>query len=183
MPGSIVDEFIPLIERETGFSYPEDFGICYVPDFVALGSVLRDFQNPDFLLVGSNDKRSYEVARTLYSHVVSAQVPVRNLSIEEAEIAKVSLNAYICTKISFANFLGQVAEHFTNVDVDNITSTLGLDRRIGSRYFKAGAPFGGTCFPRDTWAFKRMANSVGLVAGQIESSNEINQSLFHHLLL
>ena len=69
--------------------------------------------------------------------------PTSRVNLQEAELAKVALNAYITTKISFANYLGMLAEKLPNVNVDNVTEAIGQDRRIGTRYFKAGAPYGG----------------------------------------
>ena len=80
-----------------------------------------------------------------------------------AELSKVAYNAYITTKISFANYLGILAEKVdSTINVDNVTNTIGLDARIGTKYFKAGGPYGGTCFPRDTWAFEKISEKVGL---------------------
>ncbi len=180
MPGSSVNEFIPQIQEVSGLEYGTEFGLAYVPDFVALGKVIENFAKPDFLLIGSNDHLSRECARILYSRIVNKDTPIQTLSIQEAEISKVALNAYICTKISFANFLGSIAQKFQNVNVDSITSTIGLDSRIGGKYFKAGLPFGGTCFPRDTWAFLRMAESVGLTAEQMHSTERQNRSHFEY---
>ena len=73
------------------------------------------------------------------------------------KLVKVSLNAYVTLKISFANNLGNICEQIPSANVDDITSTIGLDKRISPYYFKGGMSFGGTCFPRDTIAFNRLS--------------------------
>ena len=83
--------------------------------------------------------------------------PEKSLTLEEAEVSKVSLNTFIVNKIAFVNFLGQLCDGMNNVNVHNITDVIGLDKRIAPYFFKFGTPYGGTCFPRDTMAFIKFA--------------------------
>jgi UDPglucose 6-dehydrogenase len=174
MPGSIQNEFIPLIEDITGWKLGKEFNFSYVPDFVAIGNVINDFRDPDFFLVGANTDEVAQDTFQLYSCMLKLAPPTSRVNLQEAELAKVALNAYITTKISFANYLGMLAEKLPNVNVDNVTEAIGQDRRIGTRYFKAGAPYGGTCFPRDTWAFLKVSNKVGMFAEQMAANEKIN---------
>ena len=161
MPGSI-NTLIDSLERYSGKKHLTDFGFTYVPDFVKLGSVIEDFQNPDFFLVGSSNTDEYENAKMIWSPIHINSPTSKNLTLEEVEIAKISLNAFIVNKISFANYLSVLCENVENVNVDNITSTIGMDDRIGNKFFSAGPPFGGTCFPRDTYAFISFAKKWAL---------------------
>ena len=104
-----------------------------------------------------------------------------NLTLEEVEIAKITLNAFIVNKISFANYLSVLCKEIENVNVDNITSTIGLDDRIGNKFFSAGPPFGGTCFPRDTYAFLSFAKKMNSEAKHVEFSNTINKMVYEQL--
>jgi UDPglucose 6-dehydrogenase len=175
MPTSINDNFIPLIESLNNWKINVDFGFCYVPDFVAIGQVINDFENPDFLLIGQSNTFYGDIVAKLYSSIIKNDSNIVQLSISEAEICKVALNAYITTKISFANYLGILCEKLDpNINVDNVTNTIGIDKRIGTRYFKSGASYGGTCFPRDTWAFMKISNNLGLSAFQMEANEKIN---------
>lgn len=178
MPRSIKDSFIPLIESITGWELANgDFGFSYVPDFVAIGQIIRDFENPDFLLVGSSEELYADEAEGLYQSILQNNPNVAKLNLAEAELCKVSLNAYITTKISFANYLGLLAAKVDpDINVDNVTGTIGMDKRIGGKYFKAGASYGGTCFPRDTWAFVKVSEKVGLRADQMYANETINQA-------
>ena len=180
LPGSI-NTLIDSLERYSGKKHLTDFGFTYVPDFVKLGSVIEDFQNPDFFLVGSSNTDEYENAKMIWSPIHINSPTSKNLTLEEVEIAKISLNAFIVNKISFANYLSVLCENVENVNVDNITSTIGMDDRIGNKFFSAGPPFGGTCFPRDTYAFISFAKKMGSEAKHIEFSNTINEMVYAQL--
>ena len=177
MPGSIQSEFIPLIEDITGWTLGKQFNFSYVPDFVAIGNVINDFRDPDFFLVGANTEEVAQDTFYLYCKMFKLAPPTSKVNLQEAELAKVALNAYITTKISFANYLGILAEKLPNINVDNVTNAIGQDKRIGTKYFKAGAPYGGTCFPRDTWAFLKVSNKVGMFAEQMAANEKINNEL------
>lgn len=174
MPGSH-KSIINLIETNTGRKLNQNFGVVYIPDLVALGTVIKDFENPDLIIMGESNKKYGEIAEKVYSKILKNNPPIVRMSLVEAEITKVSLNAYITMKISFANFIGNIAEKF-NANPNNITKALGYDKRISPHYIKSGLSFGGTCFPRDTWAFIQMSKNVGLDAIHIKSTQIINEN-------
>lgn len=180
MPGSHF-QIIEEIEKISGRKLNETFGFTYIPDLVALGNVINDFENPDLLIVGESNDKYGEVASELYYTFIKNNAPCVRMKLIEAEITKVSLNAYITMKISFANFIGNVSEKF-NCNPNNITKALGYDRRISPYYIKSGLPFGGTCFPRDTWAFIKMSDNIGLDAVHIKASQKINEIQHENLL-
>lgn len=186
MPGSF-STFIKFIEQKMSWKLNKQFSLAYVPDFVALGNVVKDFENPDMLIVGCSNEQFGEKVSNLYKRQLKNNCKVCFMTLEEAEIAKVSLNAYICTKISFANFLANFCEKTPNTNVDNITNAIGIDKRISPYYFKGALSFGGTCFPRDTWAFIKASEKVGLNAEHIKSAQNINllqdESLLQKILL
>jgi UDPglucose 6-dehydrogenase len=174
MPGSH-DEIVKMIESSTGRKLNQGFGVVYIPDLVALGCVIKDFENPDVIIMGESDSKYGDVAEKIYSKILKNNPPIVRMSLVEAEITKVSLNAYITMKISFANFIGNVSEKF-NANPHNITKALGYDKRISPYYIKSGLSFGGTCFPRDTWAFIKMSENIGLDAVHIKATQEINEN-------
>jgi UDPglucose 6-dehydrogenase len=179
MPGTHID-LINKIESETDKKLNEDFGFVYIPDLVALGTVIKDFENPDLLIMGESSEKYGKIAETIYSKIIKNNAPVVKMSLMESEITKVSLNAYITMKISFANFIGNISDKL-NCNPNNITKALGYDRRISPYYIKSGLPFGGTCFPRDTWAFIKMSKNIGLDAIHIEATQKINEDQFNIL--
>lgn len=182
IPGSIENSFIPLIEKYSDRKLNEGFGVCYDPDWVALGSVLRDFKNPDFVLIGESNPQDGEFLAAMHHRMCENNPPVSRMSLISGEIAKVSLNAYITMKISFANMLANLCENIPGADVDAITSTIGRDRRISPHYFKGGLAFGGNCFPRDTRAFRAFAKSQGNPADIIVACDRVNDHQDKHLV-
>ena len=182
LPGEIEEVFIPLIEKETGRKLNEGFGFSYVPDFVKLGSVINDFENPDMVVIGSSDSVSDKLTEELYDCIPKNNAPVYNMTLAEAEITKVSLNAYVVNKISFANFLSNLCEKVDNANIDNITNALGSDKRISPYFIKGGLSFGGTCFPRDTWAFIEFAKKHNMKAKQLIATDDINKEQDINLL-
>lgn len=180
-PGSINDRLIPLMEAVSGRRLNVDFGMCYDPDFVALGDVVRGFMTPDLVIIGQSNEEAGAYLERLHRQVCVNKPNVFRMSIPSAEVAKVSLNAYITVKISFANLLGNICEAIPKANVDDVTRALGADRRISPHYFRAGLAYGGTCFPRDTWAFAAMCKELGVVPDMIRATEAVNNFQHEHL--
>lgn len=177
LPGAVRHGLLPVLEQRSGKRTGRDFGVCYGPEFIALGSVIRDFLNPDFLLVGELDARSGELLERAYGAIVENAAPCRRMSLENAELAKIALNAFVTTKIAFANTLADLCEELPGGDVDAVTGAIGLDRRIGSAYLRGGLGFGGPCFPRDSDAFAFVARELGVEAPLAASTSQQNQGV------
>jgi UDPglucose 6-dehydrogenase len=164
MPGASDNVFKPLLEKETGKTCGRDFGLVYNPEFIALGSVIRDFMHPDMVLIGASDPVSSAMIRSLYESLFDAQPRYAQMSLINAEITKLSLNCFVTMKISFANELAALCEKIPGADVDDITRALGEDSRIGVKCLTAGLGFGGPCFPRDNLAFQECCREHGYEA-------------------
>jgi len=174
MPG-ITDAVIkPLLEAASGGKCGVDFGLCYNPEFIALGSVIRDFMNPDMVLIGESDPRSGDILAEIYYATCDSHPYIARMSIHNAELAKISLNAYITMKISFANTLAELCEQISGGDVDAVTSALGADSRIGPKYLKGAVSYGGPCFPRDNKAFLSLARKLGCRARLSQATDAVN---------
>ena len=174
MPGEIRGKFIPMIEKLTNRELNRGFGFSYVPDIVKLGSVIDDFENPDVVIIGGSDSRSITTTHNLYKTIPVNNPPTCRMTLEEAEIAKVTLNAYLVNKISFANFTSNLCESVDNVNVDNVTNAIGYHEPIGHQFLKGGLGFGGTCFPRDTKAFIDFSRKLGHHASHLIATDNIN---------
>ena len=161
MPGSSEGVFAPLLEDLSGKVCGRDFSLVYNPEFIALGSVIRDFLNPDMVLIGSSDPQGAEAVKKVYEQTCDSNPAVAEMSLINAEIAKLSLNCYVTMKISFANELAALCERVPGGDVDEVTRALGADSRIGPKYLKGGLGFGGPCFPRDNLALLAFAEQAG----------------------
>ncbi len=181
LPGTI-SKLIRLVERISKRKFGEGFGFSYVPDFVKLGSVIHDFRNPEFFLIGANSWDDHGKTQAIWSHFHENTPPHKYLTLEETEVAKIALNAFIVNKITFANFLGQLCDGMDNVNVHRITDTIGIDKRISPYFFGSGTPYGGTCFPRDTSAFIKFAEMRGREAKHIMFSDEVNENVYQDIL-
>jgi UDPglucose 6-dehydrogenase len=175
MPGSTEAQLKPALECFAEKTCARDFGLCYSPEFIALGSVIRDFLNPDFLLIGESDSTSGELLASLYKNVCENNPPVARMTPVNAELTKLALNTFITTKITFANMLARLCERLPGADVDVVTSALGLDGRIGSRYLKGAVGYGGPCFPRDNLALAALAQSLDAPAMLAQATDVFNR--------
>jgi UDPglucose 6-dehydrogenase len=181
-PGSIEDNLIPLVESVSGKKLNKGFGICYNPEFIALGSVLKDFLNPDMVLIGESNKFAGDILEEIYKITCDNDPYIARMSIVSAEIAKISLNSFITMKISFANTLSNICEKISGANVDAITKALGADKRISPYYFKGGLGYGGPCFPRDNKAFAGFAERYDYDALLAKATDEINQFQVSHVV-
>jgi UDPglucose 6-dehydrogenase len=177
LPGATRYGLVPVLERYSGKVCGKDFGLCYSPEFVALGSVIRDFLNPDFLLIGEFDARAGQHLEACYAEIVTNQAPARRMTLENAELTKISVNAYVTTKITFANMLAEMCQRIPGGDIDVVSGALGMDSRIGKRYLTGGLGYGGPCFPRDNVALGFMAGVLGVPADLSMTTDRLNRSL------
>lgn len=175
MPGAIQRDLAPVLEAQSGKKCGVEFGLCYSPEFIALGSVIHDLLQPDFILIGESDPRSGQMLADLYRRFCEKAAPIARMNFVNAELAKLAINSYLTTKISFANLLARLCERLPGGDVDVVTSAMGLDSRIGGKYLKGAIAFGGPCFPRDNLAFAALARSVGAPGTLPEATEVFNQ--------
>jgi len=160
MPRTCETIYNPLLEKLSKKKCGKDFGLVYNPEFIALGSVIHNFLNPDMVLIGSSDEHSNNMIQELYASTCDSSPQFSQMSLTSAEVTKLSLNCYVTMKISFVNELASLCELTPDTDIDQITNALGGDSRIGPKYLKAGLGFGGPCFPRDNIAFQAFAEQV-----------------------
>lgn len=175
MPGATGGTVRATLEAASGKRAGADFGLCYSPEFIALGSVIRDLQNPDFLLIGESDERAGDALVDIYQQFVENDPPIARMNFVNAELAKLSVNAFVTTKIAFANSLARICERLPEASVDAVTSALGLDSRIGARYLRGAIPYGGPCFPRDNQAFTALARELAMPAFVAEATDISNR--------
>jgi UDPglucose 6-dehydrogenase len=177
LPGSTRHGLLPILERESGKVAGRDFGLCYSPEFIALGSVIRDFLHPDFTLVGELDRRSGDLLESCYAAIMVDQPPCRRMSLENAELTKIAVNTYITAKITFANMLADICERIPGGDIDVVSEALGSDARIGRKYLTGALGYGGPCFPRDNVALGFFARALGTKAELAETTDQANRGL------
>ena len=177
LPGSTRYGLLPILEAESGKVCGRDFGLCYSPEFIALGSVIRDFLNPDFVLIGEYDDQSGAQLEACYKQILENHAPCYRMSLENAELSKIAVNTFITMKITFANMLADLCERIPGGDVDIVTKAVGADSRIGSKYLKGALGYGGPCFPRDNVALGFLARALGTHAELAEVTDRVNRAI------
>lgn len=181
-PGTFDTLLKPLLEKVLGGECGKEFGLCYNPEFIALGDVIQGLLKPDFVLIGESDSSSGSCLEQVYKTLNTNSAPVERMSNINAELAKISLNCAVTMKISFVNQLSGVCSKIPNADPAVILNAIGKDRRIGPDYLKPGLGFGGPCFPRDNRLFQYIAQSVGAQDALSRATDTINEDVNRRLL-
>jgi UDPglucose 6-dehydrogenase len=174
LPGATTDEIVPALEVASGRRVGVDVGLCYNPEFIALGSVIADMLLPDMILVGESDRRAGDLLEEFQRSIVENDPPFARTGFVNAELTKIAINTYVTTKISYANMIAAVCDEIAGADADVVTGALGLDSRIGKKYLRAGTAFGGPCFPRDNLAFVAFARDLGVQPFIAEATHALN---------
>lgn len=148
--------------------------VSYNPEFIAQGTIIKDQQFCDMVLIGEADEYAGNTIEKIYKDFVLSSPRYQRMTVTEAELTKLSLNCFLTTKISFANMIGDIANRI-NCNPDVILEAIGSDSRVGSKYIKYGFGFGGPCFPRDNRALSKCASEVGIDAVISKSTDEMNK--------
>ena len=155
------------------------FSVVSNPEFLREGEAIRDFTYPDRIIIGTDNNKSDKILKNLYSPLLSKGAKYINTSRRAAELIKYSSNAFLATKITFINEMANLCEKI-GVDIEDISIGMGLDKRIGSRFLRAGPAYGGSCFPKDTKAIANTADKFKANLSIIKSvikSNDNRSSL------
>jgi UDPglucose 6-dehydrogenase len=155
------------------------FSVVSNPEFLREGEAIRDFIYPDRVVIGANDKKSAKILMSLYSPLISKGAKFVSTNRRAAELIKYAANAFLATKITFINEIANLCEK-TGIDVEDISIGIGLDKRIGSRFLRAGPAYGGSCFPKDTKAIVATADKFKTNLSVIKSvikSNTLRSKL------
>jgi len=146
-------------------------GYASNPEFLAEGTAVRDFMQPDRIVVGAFDSDDADAVASLYDKI---DAPMVRSDVNSAEMIKLAANAALMTRISFINEIANVCEA-TGADVVKVAEGIGLDKRIGSRFLSAGIGFGGSCFPKDSLALKQLASNSGYHFQVLAAVIEVNE--------
>ena len=133
------------------------FCVVSNPEFLREGEAIRDFIYPDRIVIGTENRKVNKILKSLYSPLISKGAKYINTSRRAAELIKYASNSFLATKITFINEIANLCEKI-NINVEDVAIGMGLDNRIGSRFLRAGPPYGGSCFPKDTKAIVSTAN-------------------------
>lgn len=174
MPGSMDGPLREVIESSSGRSVGADLGFCYNPEFIALGSVIRDMESPDVILIGESDTAAGDQLTAIHAHYVRNAPSVQRMNWVNAEITKIAINTFVTTKISFANMISGLCDTLEGADTDVVTTAVGADTRVGAKYLKGGVAYGGPCFPRDNRALAALGRSRGVPMSLADATDDMN---------
>ena len=162
------------IAKESGRASNE-FGVCYNPDFIALGKIVSDFMNPDMILIGESSKEAGSIVEEIHRKLVNKRPSIYRMTPHNAELAKIALNAYCTLKITFANTIAEICENMPTGNSATVLNAIGSDSRVGRKYFKGGLAYSGPCFPRDNRALSHTARGYGVDKIFCDITDEINE--------
>ena len=167
-------ELVRTIIRENQ-PHEMDFDVVSNPEFLREGAAVKDFENPDRIIIGTDSAKAEEIMSSLYRSLARTGRPIMVTGIKSAEIIKYASNAMLATRISFMNQLSHLCEK-TGADISAVARGLGLDGRIGSRFLHAGLGYGGSCFPKDVKALISTLKEYGCQADLFEAVDRINET-------
>ena len=177
VPVTTGDELEKIISKKIS---KNKFSVVSNPEFLREGEAIRDFIYPDRVVVGSNDKKSNIILKNLYAPLISKGAKYISTNRRAAELIKYASNAFLATKITFINEIANFCEK-VEIDVEDISIGIGLDKRIGSRFLRAGPAYGGSCFPKDTKAIVSAADkfkiNLSVIKSVIKSNKQRSQLL------
>jgi len=171
VPVTTGDEIEKIISKKVS---KNKFSVVSNPEFLREGEAIRDFTYPDRIVIGTHDKKSNQIMKNLYAPLISKGASYVHTSRRAAELIKYAANAFLATKITFINEIANLCEQ-TGINVEDVSIGIGLDKRIGGRFLRAGPAYGGSCFPKDTKAITSTADKFKTNLSVIKSVIKSNE--------
>ena len=163
-----------------------NYQVCYNPEFIAQGDVLKGLKNPDMVLIGHTNQAACDKLVEIYKRFLENTPTFQTMTCVEAEITKISLNCFLTTKIAFANMIGDIVVK-AGGNSESVLQAIGSDSRVGKKFLKWGHGFGGPCLPRDNRALCFFADTLGIehIIGQTtdESNRRHLTELYEYIQL
>ena len=169
-PGTTEGLVVPTVLKHSQIA-GDEIGFCMNPEFLREGRAVEDFMHPDRIVIGSNDKGAADRAESVYRGI---EAPIIRTGIKSAEMIKYASNAFLATKISFANEIGNLCKKL-GIDVYEVMKGVGMDDRINPYFLDAGAGFGGSCFPKDLSALIHLAEGLDEEPSILKSVRKVNE--------
>ncbi len=181
VPVTTGDEIEKILSQKIS---KKKFSVVSNPEFLREGEAIRDFIFPDRIVIGSNDKKSNRILKSLYAPLVSKGAQYLHTSRRAAELIKYASNAFLATKITFINEISNLCEK-TGINIEDISIGMGLDKRIGGRFLRAGPAYGGSCFPKDTKAIistaEKYKTNLSVIKSVIKSNEKRSKLLLSRI--
>jgi UDPglucose 6-dehydrogenase len=182
VPGTTEAIVAPTVAAASGKTIGEGFAVAANPEFMRMGSAVEDFLAPHKVVLGADHERAYDRLRELYAPIIENAAPaVVETGIREAEMIKYANNAFLASKVSLINDLGNVCKEY-DVDAYEVAEALGTDDRISAKFLRSGLGWGGSCFPKDTKAIIAAAKDAGYDPAVLEAAIEVNDRQPQRLL-
>ena len=181
VPVTTGDEIEKILSKKNS---KNKFSVVSNPEFLREGEAIRDFTYPDRIVIGSNENKSNRILSNLYSPLISKGAQYLHTSRCAAELIKYASNAFLATKITFINEIANLCEK-TQINVEDISIGMGLDKRIGSRFLRSGPAYGGSCFPKDTKAIvstgEKFKTNLSVIKSVIKSNENRSNLLLNRV--
>jgi len=174
VPVGTADKVADTIQQELNKRQEDiEFHVVSNPEFLKEGAAIQDFMKPDRIVIGADHESAFQTMRDLYAPFTHNHDRMIEMDIRSAEMTKYVANAMLATKISFMNEIANICE-LVDADVNQVRIGIGSDSRIGYSFIYPGSGYGGSCFPKDVKALKKIAEDQGYTAGLITSVEEVN---------
>ena len=165
-PGDNIEKLLKKLKKK-------NIEVISNPEFLREGEAIRDFRFPDRIVIGSNQKKYFNILKKLYQPLINKGANFFTTSRRGAELIKYASNAFLATKITFINELANLCEK-ANINIEDISLGMWSDSRIGSSFLRAGPAYGGSCFPKDTKGLvstgDKFKTSLSIVKSVIKSN-------------
>src|SRR3989338_1687153 len=159
-----------------------EFDVVSNPEFLREGEAVKDFTNPDRIVIGTDNEKAKKIMVLIYRGIARADKPVFITDIKSAEMIKYASNAMLATRISFMNEIAQLCE-MVGADIKSVAKGIGLDNRIGPRFLQAGMGYGGSCFPKDVRALIELMKRYKVKGEVLSAVNRVNEDQRKFILL
>lgn len=169
------------VRAAIGKNAKREFDVVSNPEFLREGFAVKDFMEPERVVIGVTNAHAEKVMRELYTPFITEQRPLLVMDTATAELAKYAANSFLVTKISFMNEIAQMCERL-GADVNKLREAIGYDSRIGHKFLYPGIGYGGSCFPKDVRALMHMADEQGYDFKLLKAATAVNQQQHHTLL-
>jgi UDPglucose 6-dehydrogenase len=173
-------EMVKKIVKESQ-KEPIEFDVVSNPEFLKEGCAIKDFINPDRVVIGSDSEKAKEIMTNIYKSITRTDKPILHTDVKSAELIKYASNAMLATRISFMNELSHLAEK-VGADIKKVAQGMGLDSRIGPRFLQAGVGYGGSCFPKDVQALIQTLKQNECTSKILDAVEEVNYNQKKHIV-
>lgn len=162
-----------LVEEEIKKNYKGEFDVVSNPEFLKQGAAVDDFLKPDRVVIGSESEKAIDIIREIYNPFTRTGNPIIIMDIKSAEMTKYAANAFLATKISFANEMANISEK-VGANADLVRIGMSSDKRIGNQFLFHGLGYGGSCFPKDVQALIKTASDFGIDSDLLKATHKVN---------